>query len=125
MKKSTIDAISVAIAAILEDLGGAATDNTPESPATPPAGEAAPKRGRGRPPTEPTSTPPSEPEKPAEPAVKGKTTEELKAIIAPAVEAGMGEDVKKIIAKHGGTKCADIPAANHVAFARDIEALTM
>jgi len=88
---------------------------------------AAPVKPRGRPAKEKaTPEPEKEPEKEkpavAEPAT-GMTLEQLKAVIKPAVDAAAGLAVKEIIKKHGGTQLSDIPAANHAAFAADIEAM--
>lgn len=52
-----------------------------------------------------------------------KTFEELRAAIAPLIEAGQGEDVKKVIAKYGAA-LKDIPADKQPAFLKDIEAMS-
>lgn len=127
MTKNTLLAIAAFAAAIAntaKELAGDAGETTPESPATPPAEPATTKR-RGRPAN--TETPaPAEPEKekPAAPA-EGKTEAELREIATPLIQDGRGEEVKKLVVKYGGTKFADLPAANHTAFIRDIEALKM
>jgi hypothetical protein len=95
---------------------------------TEPGETAAPAPRRGRPKKEEAaamSEPEKEPEKekPAADEAKGMTLEQLKALIKPAVDAAAGLAVKEIIKKHGGTQLSDIPAANHAAFAADIEAM--
>lgn len=85
----------------------------------------APAKPRGRPKKEEAATTP-EPEKgkeKEEPAAEGMSLEALKALIAPAVQAGVGGEVKKLIAKHGGSQLADLPPANHAAFSTDVEGL--
>lgn len=94
----------------------AAENAAAEQPAKRTRGPNKPKETAAAAPTEPT-----QPAAPAEP--EGITLDALKALIAPAVEAGAGVAIKGIITKHGGTKLADIPAANHAAFAADVEAL--
>lgn len=91
----------------------------PEAPAegaaaTATGGEPAKRRGR----------PPGSTAAAAEPAAPvGKTYEELKEIIRPVVEDGQQEAVKKLIVKHGGAVLKDIPAQNHEAFTKDVQAL--
>lgn len=80
----------------------------------------APAKKRGRPAATPPADPPAD--IPAE-EPKGMTLDALKALIEPAVKAGAGAQVKGIITKHGGTQLSSIPAANHAAFAADVEAL--
>lgn len=110
--------VFMGIAAILSAAGNAAKSyaegNEPaldETGGGEAGGEAAPAK-RGRPAKAPAETP-----------AKGKTKEELMAIIQPAVDAGQGAAVKKLIPKHGGTSLADIPPANQAAFIADVEAL--
>lgn len=94
---------------------------SPEAAASP-----EPPKPRGRPKKEQAAAEPEPPkeEKKEEPATPtGKTLDELKALIKPAVEAGAGAEVKKVIVKHGGSQLSDIPAANHAAFEADIAAL--
>lgn len=106
--------------AILQSTAAVET-TTAEAPAS------APKR-RGRPATtatavaEPAQQATAEPTQSAEKA-EGKSLDELKALIAPAVQAGVGAEVKKLIAKHGGSQLADLPPENHAAFAKDVEGL--
>jgi hypothetical protein len=126
MTKSTLATIGAALIAIGQELIGAEVSGqpaqeTPESPATPePA-----KPRRGRPPADAAPvTPAPEPEKPATPA-GAKTEDELRALCTPLIGDGRGEEVKKLLTKYGGNKFADLPAVNHAAFVRDIEALTM
>lgn len=71
---------------------------------------------------EDTNTPPAKEE------IKGKTLDELKAIIKPAVEAGKGANVKAIIAKYAGEgkilkDLAELPE-HHEAFEKAVKALT-
>lgn len=64
----------------------------------------------------------------AAPAEGGKTYEELKAIIAPLVASGEGLQVKAIIKKYDPESTPPslktMPAKNHAAFEKDIQALT-
>jgi len=119
MKKSTLIAIAAALTAIASELGvtgatNAADNDTDDTPETP----AAPTSGRGsRGPR--AAKPKEEVEAPA-----GKTVEELKAIIKPLIDDARGEEVKKLIAKHGGTKLADLPPEAHEAFIKDIDAIS-
>ncbi len=124
MTKQTLEAIAAFAAAI-----GFTAKNlaslTPVNPveANPDADpQPAPTR-RGRGPAKTTETPPAETEKPAAQATVAGL--DLRELIRPLVEDGRGEEVKKLIAKHGGTKLSDLPAAAHAAFTRDIEALTI
>lgn len=112
------------------------TQPEPEQESTPtPA-----PRGRGRPRKEETvkePEPEQEPETaaeedtnttPAKEEIKGKTLDELKAIIKPAVEAGKGAGVKAIIAKYAGEgkilkDLAELPE-HHEAFEKAVKALT-
>lgn len=101
-------ALASAAAAMAEELGA-----TPA--ATPPGDEPAATPRRGRPAKN------TEPEAP-----KGKTYEELQELIAPFVEDGKGEQVKKIIGKHtGGGTLKDLAAKpeNQAAFEKDLNAL--
>lgn len=118
MTKQTLLCIAAFAAAIVttakkltEDSGDAPATETPEQP------PATGRRGRA----------PKEKENPLaeEPAAQGMTEAALRELIAPLVESGKGTEVKKLIAKHGGTKLNDLPAAAHAAFARDVEALTI
>jgi hypothetical protein len=94
-----------------------------DQPETP----AAEKPKRGRKAAEPAPTAAAEPvqevlaEPPQETA--GLPLEELQALIQPHIKAAQGKLVKAIITKHGGTSLSTIPAANHAAFAEEIEAL--
>jgi predicted flap endonuclease-1-like 5' DNA nuclease len=128
MNKSTLTAIGAALIALGQELVGAEASTqpaqeTPESPATPEPV----KPRRGRPPADAAPAAPApetEKEKPATPA-GAKTEDELRALCTPLIGDGRGEEVKKLLTKYGGNKFADLPAANHAAFVRDIEALTM
>jgi len=124
-----IAAIASAIADTTNKFIGGTPEATGDTNAAPETPTAQTTSRRGRPPKENPATPPTEENPttpPAEEPVKGaKTEEELREVIKPLVEDGRGEEVKKLIAKHGGTKLADLPAKNHAAFVRDIEALAM
>lgn len=94
------------------------------------------------PPTKPKKAPKAEKpaEKPADPAPTetaaeelaategGKTYDELKEIIRPLVESGEGLQVKAIIKKYdpesNPPSLKTMPAKNHAAFEKDIQALT-
>jgi hypothetical protein len=78
-----------------------------ETPATPAPAEAA-----------------AEPEAAAE--GEGKTYDELRALIAPVVKDGQGEEVKKIIKKYAGEGglLKTLEAKHHAAFEKDIAALS-
>lgn len=67
----------------------------------------------------PATLPPEQQNVPAE----GMTLEELQALIDKPVKAGIGAQVKELIAKHGGTQLANLPVAAHAAFKADVEAL--
>jgi hypothetical protein len=74
-----------------------------------------PKRGR------PPAAAKGEEEKP-----KGKTYEELQALIKPLVEAGQQAEVKKEITKYAeNLKDLATKPEKHAAFIRDIEALSL
>lgn len=104
--------------AISEEFGGADDSGGEEAPAT--------TGRRGRPPGAKNN--PKEEEAP-----KGKTAAELKEIckdIIEDTEGGGPEKLKKLIAKHGGTKDGEtrlqfIPEANQAAFLKDADALRM
>jgi len=104
-------AASTLAAAVAAEYGDGVTGDTGEIQAAEPA------KRRGRPPADSAHA--------EKPAPAGKTIEELRDAIKPLVEEGRGDEVKKVIAKHGGTKIADIPAANHAAFLKDIDGLSM
>lgn len=89
------------------------------------AGESTSPAKRGRPKKEEQVNPVETPTPTAEPKEEatGMTLDALKALIEPAVKAGAGAQVKSIISKHGGTQLSSIPAANHAAFAADVEGL--
>lgn len=87
-----------------------------EAPATPATGR------RGRPRKE-------EPAEPEQVETKGKTLDELKAIIKPAIDAAKGADVKALIAKFAGEgkvlkDLAELPQ-HHDAFEKAVSALTV
>jgi hypothetical protein len=70
------------------------------------------------------------PETTAEPEAaaegEGKTYDELRALIAPVVKDGHGEEVKKIIKKYAGEggSLKTLEAKHHAAFEKDIAALS-
>lgn len=113
------------LAAILSAGGAAAkayADGAEEpAPATgaPADGEPA-KRGRGRPPG--GSAAPAEPAGGAGPT-DAERFEANRALIKPLVDAGQGEEVKKVIAKYSKTGLKDLPAASQTLFDLDIAAL--
>jgi hypothetical protein len=94
----------------------------------------APKRG-----TRKAAAAAPDPEKPITPAPAetvaepealaeggGKTYDELRALIAPVVKDGQGEEVKKIIKKYAGEggSLKTLEAKHHAAFEKDIAALS-
>jgi hypothetical protein len=116
--KNTITLLTALLRTLADELDE--KFNQPETPAT-----EKPKRGRKA--AEPAA--PVEPEpapttpEPEQPASTGLPLEELQALIQPHIKAAQGKLVKSIITKHGGTSLSTIPAANHAAFAEEIEAL--
>lgn len=126
------------IANILIAIAGIGQELLAQSPAEAEPTNDAPKK-RGRPAATPAApaTPDPEPPKPAEapaPAAPaptgGKTWEELKGVIEPAVKKGHGVEVKKIIAKHlpeeekgGGLRALANHPEKQADFIKDIEAL--
>jgi hypothetical protein len=116
MNKSTIlalataaSALATAAAAVAEEFGGDAAPATGSDEATP---TPTARRGRG-------------PAKDKEPPA-GKTYEELQELIAPLVEDGKGDEVKKVIQKHtNGGNLKDLAALpqNQAAFEKDLKAL--
>lgn len=89
-------------------LKGAAAES-PETASDPNGGGPAPTKRRGRPakteetPATEVASAPQEhtaEAKPVAPAVKGKTLEELKALIQPLIKAARGVEVKKVINDH-------------------------
>ena len=115
MTKTTLTALGAALIALGQELQG----DQPSDPATADP-QPTPRRGRGPAKQEP----PADPDKDKAPA-GAKTEPELRELIKPLVDDGRGAEVVKLIAKHGGTKLSDLPPANHVAFIRDIEGLTI
>jgi len=107
----------LALAAFITTLANEGNNDLVE---TPPAGDPPAPKKRGRPPT-----PPVETKEPEQPAVTGKTYEELQATIRPFVEAGRGAEVKAIIANYSPETptlkgLMEFPQ-HHAAFAADIE----
>lgn len=130
MNKSTLTAIGAALIALGQELVNADPSAAPAQPSESPATPEPAKPRRGRPPAEAPTTP--EPEKPAAAPEKkaaapagAKTEEELRAICTPLIHDGRGEELKGLLTKYGGSKFADLPAENHTAFLRDVEALLM
>jgi len=131
---SSAGAVLTALAAEF-NTGGAAPDSSPAEPATPADAPAPkPKKTKAVPvvetPAEPAAEPEKTEEKPAEPETPvtgGKSYEELKALIEPLVKGGQGAEVKKLIAKYdpesSPSSIKTMPAKNHAAFEKDIEAL--
>jgi hypothetical protein len=91
-----------------------------------------PKRGKKTTPPPVVETPatPAPTEAAAEPEAaadgEGKTYDELRALIAPVVKDGQGEEVKKIIKKYAGEggSLKTLEAKHHAAFEKDIAALS-
>jgi len=132
---SSAGAVLTALAAEFGSKEAQSTDLTIAEPvaAEPPA-PAKPKKQKTAPvvetPAEPAAEPEKTEEKPAEPETPvtgGKTYEELKALIEPLVKGGQGAEVKKLIAKYdpesSPSSIKTMPAKNHAAFEKDIEAL--
>lgn len=112
MKQTTLIAIAVALAAVAYEL----------NPEGAPAGEEGATdtpKPRGRP--KGSGSAPAEPEPP-----KGKTYEELREIIKPAVDDAKGEEVKKLIARSGAKDLKELATMpdKQAAFIKDVEALT-
>lgn len=121
MTKATLLAIAAFAGAIARTAKDLATDACPEPDTAPPA-DPQPTTRRGRGPAKTETPPQPEKEKPAADAT-GKSESGLRELIQPLVDVGRGAEVKKLIAKHGGTKLSDLPAAAHAAFISDIEGL--
>lgn len=127
MKQTT----RIAIATLIAAAGAALTAIAKEfcenvslgtEPATPE--EEKPKRGRKAAAAQPETPAETVAPAPAAPTITGKTYEELKAIIKPVVEAGNGEDVKKVIAKYAtNLKELEGKPEHHEAFEKEIAAL--
>lgn len=115
MSKTALVAIAAALVAIAQEL-----DPEQANGAAPETGGEAPAKRRGRPPGSGAATG----ETTAPTAAAGKTYDELKALIQPLVEAGQGEDVKKVIGKYSSTGLKDIPAKDHAQFEKDLAALS-
>lgn len=120
-----LNAAGAVLTAFAVELGGADNAAAPEAPAAP---ETAPPKAPKR-----KAAAAAEPEKPAEPEPgddepKGKTYEELKALIEPLVKGGQGPDVKKLIAKYDPDgqppSIKTMPAKNHAAFEKDLATLS-
>jgi hypothetical protein len=118
--KNTITLLTALLRTLADELDE--KFNQPETPAT-----EKPKRGRKAASTTvdvPDNTlPATEVAGEEQPASTGLPLEELQALIQPHIKAAQGKLVKSIITKHGGTSLSTIPAANHAAFAEEIEAL--
>lgn len=126
MQKTTRIAIAGLLSAAGAALNAFAAELNGGEVSTEPAPEpAAPKKRKG---AAAQPEPPVEPEKGAEPAPdedepKGKTYEELRALIEPLVKDGKGAEVKKIIAKYGAS-LREIQPKDHAAFEKDIATLS-
>jgi hypothetical protein len=104
---------------------------SPESAATPTPEPAKPVKAKKEKPAAPVvEEKPAEPETPAEsaeePSASGKTYEDMKAVIAPLVQEGRGEEVKQVIRKHAGAEgtLKTMDPKFYGAFEKDIQALT-
>lgn len=136
MKQTT----KIAIAGLLSAAGAVftafAAEFTGATPETPDPETPAPKKAAKE--KKPAPAAPAEPHAGAaaseaqaeqpEPTSEGKTYEELRALIAPLVKDGQGEEVKKVIAKYdpdsNPPSLKTMPAKNHAAFEKDIAALS-
>lgn len=112
-----LSAAGAALSALATEFGEPTETTEPVTPRTrKPRGNSA-----SAPPAEPEPEPQPEPEaeKPA-----GKTYEELRALIEPLVKEGRGEEVKKVISKYSAGGLKTMEAKHHVAFEKDIAALS-
>lgn len=119
---SLLSAAGAVLNAFASEYGGG---ETPEAAATP-------EGPKTRKPRTPAAAPAAaEPEdvqatlqRNAEAEETGKTYDELRALIAPIVKDGQGEEVKKVIAKYSETGLKGMEAKHHAAFEKDIQALS-
>lgn len=132
MKQTTRTAIAAllhsagkVLSAFAFEFGGTEAVGEPEAQLETTPDPEKPKRGRKAAAAQPeTPAEPAAPAEPTAPTVTGKTYEELKAIIKPVVEAGNGEDVKKVIAKFAeNLKALEGKPEHHEAFEKEIAAL--
>ncbi len=126
-----LSAAGAALNAFAAELNGNGGEAQPTASPETPAAEKPVKTRRPKETAQPeTPVTPAEPEAPAEPAEEatGKTYEELKAEIEPLIKNGQGPAVKKLIAKYDPDAATPsirtMPAKNHAAFLKDLEALS-
>lgn len=62
-------------------------------------------------------------DKPAAKETAGPTTEEVREKATAKSEAGLKDEVKALIKKHGGNNLKTLPAENYVAFLADLDEL--
>jgi hypothetical protein len=124
----------IAIAGLLSAAGAVLNAFAAEFNGTEPDSAApaeTPKKTRGKAAAAPVAETPAEPAAPAEPTApaeettEGKSYEDLKALIAPLVKEGKGEEVKKVIKKYAGEggSLKTLEAKHHASFEKDIAAL--
>ena len=68
------------------------------------------------------TAPAKEPEKPAEPE-KQLTLADVRAVLAEKSRAGVTEEVKALIAKHGADRLSEVPETEYAALLADAEVL--
>jgi hypothetical protein len=130
MKPTIQLALARLLAAAGALLNAIATEYSGDTPDPAPPAET-PKTRKPRTPAAPAAETPAEPTAPAEPAApaeettEGKTYEDLKALIAPLVKDGQGEEVKKVIKKYAGEggSLKTLESKHHASFEKDIQAL--
>ncbi len=116
------------------EAAGEPATTEPSTPAEPPAAKRTRKGAAAAPAVaDPAPEPVVPAEEPAEPAEAAEvpfgvmTFDELKALIEPFVKNNQGADVKKLIAKYDPDSAQPsiktMPAKNHAAFEKDIQAL--
>jgi hypothetical protein len=131
MKPSTKIAIASLLSAAGAVLSALAAEYSGDIPETPEPETPAPKKPRGGKavagaagPTEPATATETVAEPAAAAEGEGKSYEELRALIAPLVKDGQGEEVKKIIAKYSDSGLKGMEAKHQAAFEKDIAALS-
>ncbi len=129
---SLLSAAGAVLTALSAEFAGESTTATePSTPADPPTTKRT-RKGAAAVPAVADPTP--DPETPEEPATETAeipsgvmTFDELKALIEPFVKNNQGADVKKLIAKYDPDSATPsiktMPAKNHAAFEKDIQAL--
>ncbi len=127
---SLLSAAGAFLTALSAEFAGESTTTTEPSTPAEPQKTRKPREPKAEKPAEPAapSKEPSETFEPAEAPPSGVMTfDELKALIEPFVRGGQGADVKKLIAKYDPDSATPsiktMPAKNHAAFEKDIQAL--